>query len=67
MLNDFAKTFTTDNTKNQIFSIANNDSDNTGNNSLGNIYFGTYGDVVMLNDLYSKYETGDVRKLSFLK
>lgn len=63
--NDFAKTFTTDNTKNQIFSIANNDSDNTGNNSLGNIYFGTYGDVVMLNDLYSKYETGDVRKTLF--
>jgi len=63
--NDFAKTFTTDNTKNQIFSIANNDSDNTGVNSLGNIYFGSYGDVVMLNDLYSKYETGDVRKALF--
>lgn len=62
---DFAKTFTTDNTKNQIFSIANNDSDNTGVNSLGNIYFGSYGDVVMLNDLYSKYETGDVRKALF--
>ena len=62
---DFAKTFTTDNTKNQIFSIANNDSDNTGVNSLGNIYFGTYGDVVMLNDLYSKYETGDVRRALF--
>ena len=62
---DFAKTFTTDNTKNQIFSIANNDSDNTGVNSLGNIYFGSYGDVVMLNDLYSKYETGDVRRALF--
>ncbi|ATA70118.1 RagB/SusD family nutrient uptake outer membrane protein [Capnocytophaga sputigena] len=62
---DFAKTFTTDNTKNQIFSIANNDSDNTGVNSLGNIYFGSYGDVVMLNDLYSKYEAGDVRKTLF--
>lgn len=62
---DFAKTFTTDNTKNQIFSIANSDSDNTGNNSLGTIYFGAYGDVVMLNDLYSKYEAGDVRKALF--
>ena len=62
---DFAKTFTTDNTKNQIFSIANSDSHYTGVNSLGNIYFGSYGDVVMLNDLYSKYETGDVRKALF--
>ena len=62
---DFAKTFTTDNTKNQIFSIANSDSDNVNTNSLGNIYFGSYGDVVMLNDLYSKYETGDVRKALF--
>ena len=64
---DFASTFTTDATSNQIFSIDYNTADYVGNNSLGAIYWGpSYGDIVMLNDLYSKYETADVRK-SLLK
>lgn len=58
----FASTFTTDSTKNQIFSIDYNSADYLGNNSLGSIYWGkSYGDIVMLNDLYSKFESTDVR------
>ena len=58
----FASTFNTDSTNNQIFSIANSVNDNVGNNSLANIYQGSYGDVQFLKDLYDKYEATDVRK-----
>ncbi len=58
----FASTFNTDSTNNQIFSIANSVNDNIGNNSLANIYQGSYGDVEFLKDLYDQYESTDVRK-----
>lgn len=59
---EFASTFNTDSTNNQIFSIANSVNDNIGNNSLANIYQGSYGDVEFLKDLYDQYESTDVRK-----
>ena len=59
---EFASTFNTDSTNNQIFSIANSINDNIGNNSLANIYQGSYGDVQFLKDLYDQYESTDVRK-----
>ena len=59
---EFASTFNTDSTTNQIFSIANSINDNIGNNSLANIYQGSYGDVQFLKDLYDQYESTDVRK-----
>ena len=59
---EFASTFNTDSTNNQIFSIANSINDNIGNNSLANIYQGSYGDVQFLKDLYDQYEATDVRK-----
>lgn len=65
----FADTFTTDSTANQIFSIANSGIDNRNINSLASIYTETsensYGDIEFLKDLYSKYETGDVRRKLF--
>lgn len=62
---EFASTFNTDSTNNQIFSIANSNTDRQTNDNLGNIYHGTYKNVIMLEDLYSKYEDGDVRKAFF--
>lgn len=64
---DIAKTFFTDSTSNQIFSIAQQSNKNSGINGLNNIYaLGSYGDVVALKNLYDLYESTDVRK-AFLK
>lgn len=58
----FASTFNTDSTSNVIFSIAAAPNDNNGINGLANIYRGaSYGDIVILKDLFDKYATGDVR------
>lgn len=62
---EFASTFNTDSTNNQVFSIANSNTDRLTNDNLGNIYHGTYKNVIMLEDLYSKYTNGDVRKAFF--
>ena len=66
---EFATTFNTDSTSNQIFSIDNNDTDNTGINSLARIYTSRkkhgFGDIEFLKDLYSIYEDSDVRKEFF--
>lgn len=62
----FAGTFNTDATPNQIFSIDYHSADGLPTNNLASIYLkGNYGDIVMLNDLYSKYEDGDVRASLF--
>lgn len=62
---DFAKTFNTDETPNQIFSIANSSNDNQSTNGIANIYRGSYGDIVFLDDLYQKFTDNDVRKKMF--
>lgn len=60
---DFPATFYNDFTANQIFSIAASPTDNMGINGLANIYQkGSYGDVVVLKDLYDRFADGDVRK-----
>lgn len=62
---DFFKTFNTDSTSNQIFSIAMQGNDNQGINGLNYIYaLGNYGDIVILKDLYDQYSSGDVRGTS---
>lgn len=62
---NFAKTFNTDGTSNQIFSIANSSTDNQSTNGIANIYRGSYGDIVFLDDIYSKFDAADVRKSMF--
>lgn len=59
---NFASTFNTDSTSNVVFSIAASPVDNIGINGLANIYRGvSYGDVVILKDLFNQYAAGDVR------
>ncbi|SHG75218.1 RagB/SusD domain-containing protein [Salegentibacter echinorum] len=59
---DFLTSFSTDGEKAAIFEIANTPTDNPGINGLANIYQeGSYGDVVVLPNLASIYEEGDVR------
>lgn len=61
----FASTFNTDSRPNVIFAISATSTDNMGINGLANIYRGaSYGDVVILKDLYDRYEAGDVRGTS---
>lgn len=58
----FAATFNTDNTKNQIFSVAASPTDNLGINGLANIYQDTsYGDVVATKNLVDIFEETDIR------
>lgn len=62
---NFASTFNSDSRSNVIFSISATSNDNMGINGLANIYRGaSYGDVVILKDLFDKYTTGDVRGTS---
>ena len=59
---DFLKTFNTDSTSNQIFSLAQQGNDNAGINGLNYIYrIGSYGDIVILKNLKDIYSSGDVR------
>ncbi|SFI93962.1 RagB/SusD domain-containing protein [Kaistella treverensis] len=59
----FPATFNTDNTSNQIFSIAASETDNMGINGLANIYQkSSYGDVAALKDIFDQFAEGDVRK-----
>lgn len=58
----FASTFNVDSTSNVVFSIAASPVDNIGINGLANIYRGvSYGDIVILKDLFNQYEATDVR------
>lgn len=62
----FPTTFSGKNATNVIFGIAASNIDNMGINGLAQIYRmnasgGGYGDIVALKDLFSVYQTGDVR------
>ncbi|AJW64365.1 SusD family protein [Elizabethkingia miricola] len=61
---NYLSTFNTDSTGNVIFAVDFNSTDNNGSDSMANIYRGSYGDIVILKDLFDAYGAGDIRKTS---
>lgn len=60
---NFASTFSTDLTGNQIFSVSASPTDNAGINGLANIYQdSSYGDIEATKNVYDLFAAGDVRK-----
>jgi len=59
--NDYINSFSIDEPANSIFELAYSTSDNLGSYSLGMIYYGTYGDIEILSELYDLFEPGDIR------
>lgn len=58
---DFINSFFIDEPANSIFELSYSASDNISYDNLGSIYYGTYGDIEALDDLYDVFEPGDIR------
>lgn len=58
----FVTNFSSKSNANSVFELAVSPTDNNGINGLANMYRGTYGDIIALENLNDLYTASDVRK-----